>query len=229
MLLLLVLAQTDSSIQRSASLIYQAPKSTFSEIAQYTNGLNSNENLVNEQKSIKISLTTKNPLEPTLPTQKPTKPETTTLKPIYPPPQKDAPDWLPYYLTSHKSKEIPGGAQGENPMYSWIFDESDDKGRPEIDSFAEPWLVRNPWDISNINCKKPKCHPTAKLTYYIHSHYSKGYNRRQLVRSTWGRNQSLVFVTFSKGNLVEPVDVGEEDSWQGVTYSGFIILLGGIY
>ena len=163
-LLLLVLAQTDSSIQRSASLSYQLPKSAFSEIAQYTNSLNSNDehkNMVNEEKSEEISLTTKNILEPILTTQKQTKPETTTLKPIYPAPRQDAADWLPYYLTSHKTKEKPGGAQGEKPNYSWIFDDTE-----EIESFAEPWLVRNPWDISRINCKRPKCHETAKITYY---------------------------------------------------------------
>ena len=41
----------------------------------------------------------------------------------------------------------------------------------------------------------PKCSKSSMVTYYIKSHFSKGENRRNWIRSTWGRDKSLVFIS----------------------------------
>ena len=51
-----------------------------------------------------------------------------------------------------------------------------------------------PSKLLSISWKKH----TNEAYLYIKSHYTRGYERRQRVRKTWGKEQNLVFLTFSK-------------------------------
>ena len=86
-------------------------------------------------------------------------------------------------------------------------------------------LIDRRWNIEDTFYQNfPKC-SDKNITYYIKSHYNKGYQRRQKTRQTWGRNKSLVFISFSKNSTHVPLDFNSPDLLLSNSYPETVDLL----
>ena len=86
-------------------------------------------------------------------------------------------------------------------------------------------LIDRRWNIEQTHFLKfPKC-SRHRITYYIKTHFTKGYERRQKTRKTWGKNKSLVFIAFTKNAEEMPSDAGSSDLLLTNTFSETVDLL----
>jgi len=82
-------------------------------------------------------------------------------------------------------------------------------------------LVDRRWNIEQtIYENSPKCSSNL-ITYYIKSHYTQGYARRQKQRQSWGKHKNLVFVVFTKDVhfTKAPIDSNSGDMLKTSTFS----------
>lgn len=75
------------------------------------------------------------------------------------------------------------------------------------------------WKIDDVTYQiQPPCLPGI-FTYYIKSHHTKGFQRREHIRKTWGRDRSIIFILLNtepfikaqEGTFQPPADIEEED------------------